>query len=68
VSIYKYYYVLAGIFVLGYYSYLSYDKKALARLHDAGIWKKEYELHFDKDSNEIKPVNEKALHILDSYD
>jgi hypothetical protein len=68
VSIYKYYYILAGIFVLGYYSYLSYDKNALARLHDAGIWRNEYELHFYKDSYESKPVNEKAMHILNTYD
>lgn len=65
---YRYYYLLTGLFVLSYYSYLSFDKDALARLHDAGIWKNEYRLHFYNDSYENLKVNDKAVHILNTYD
>jgi hypothetical protein len=67
-GIYKYYYVLTGVIILGYFSYLSFDRSALTRYHDNGIWKAEYELHFNGTTNEKRPINSKALHYLDAYD
>jgi hypothetical protein len=42
----KSWYVAAGVFALSYYSYTSFNKEALARNQDAGVWRKEYEFHF----------------------
>ncbi|HVK48348.1 MAG TPA: hypothetical protein VM488_10895 [Pseudobacter sp.] len=60
-------YVIAGIFSLGYYSWLSFDRKAMAERHDAGIWKKEYRSHFFKTGNAAAP-DQHAIYILDKYD
>jgi len=66
--LFRCYYIMAGVFVLAYYSYLSFDKRALAERHDAGRWRAEYELHFYGSSIRNKEINSKALHILNTYD
>jgi len=39
-------YIGMGIFALAYYTYTSFNREALARKQDAGLWRNEYEIHF----------------------
>jgi len=68
VSLYKLYYVLTGIFVMGYYTWLSYNKDAMAKLHDAGKWEREYRIHFFNEKSVDTTYDKKALYLLDKYD
>ncbi|MBC7850073.1 MAG: phospholipid carrier-dependent glycosyltransferase [Chitinophagaceae bacterium] len=67
-SIYKIAFVLTGIFSLGYYTYLSYNQSAFAVRHDAGKWKREYELHFSATETKDSTIDQKALYLLNKYD
>lgn len=63
-------YICLGAFVIGYYSYLTFNKSAFAERHDAGIWKNEYETYFfgrSIDNRNTKP-RPYILYILDTYD
>lgn len=67
---YKACYISTGLFVLGYYTYLSFNKEVFASRHDAGIWKAEYETHFYGRPGLGAPtsINKNALYILRMYD
>jgi hypothetical protein len=61
--------VLSGIFVLSYYTNLSFNHEALVNKHDAGKWKREYESHFGMKSDaDSATMNRKALYLLEKYD
>jgi hypothetical protein len=64
----KAYYAIIGFLVLGYYTALSYSKTGIAEKHDAGLWKKEYRIHFFNEKPAHSVYNKKALYILDKYD
>jgi len=66
----KYFYVLAGVFALSYYTYTSFNKKALAEKQDAGIWKDAYEIHFFGKTGEdsLPPKKQQALDLLNQID
>ncbi len=66
---YAMYYVVTGVFVLGYYTRISFDREYLMKRHDAGKWQHEYEVHFGRrKSTDAVELNKKALYILDKYD
>ncbi|AXY76785.1 hypothetical protein D3H65_23545 [Paraflavitalea soli] len=66
---YLLYYVATGIFVLGYYSRMSFDRPYLVKKHDAGKWQAEYEDHFGiKRVSDSSAVNKKAIYLLNKYD
>ncbi|WP_276479408.1 hypothetical protein [Paraflavitalea pollutisoli] len=61
-------YVLMGVFVMAYYSRLSYDRDFMKQRHDAGIWEKEYDYLFSgRAVDDGVTVNQKALYILRKY-
>ena len=68
--IYLVVYILVGIAAIGYYTYTSFNKKALSVKQDAGIWKKEYEIHFFGKplSDTAIAAREPILNILKKYD
>lgn len=61
-------YVLTGLFALGYYTWISFDKQAMARKHDAGLWRGEYEKHFFQTPIQDSLINPQAMYILEKYD
>ncbi|HRP55306.1 hypothetical protein [Agriterribacter sp.] len=66
----KFVYVFLGTFVIGYYSYLIFNRSEFAKKHDAGIWKNEYETYFlekpfDNRNTKTRPY---ILHVLYTYD
>ena len=65
---YKYYFIIAGICALGYYSWLSFDKHELARRQEEGIFRIEYEKHFFGKQAPDSVINKKAMYILEKYD
>lgn len=67
-SLYKLYYVLSGIFVLSYYTWLSYNKEAMIKRHDAGKWEREYRAHFFNEQPTDSTYDKRALYILEEYD
>jgi len=66
----KYSYILAGVFALSYYTYTSFNKKALAEKQDAGIWKSAYEIHFSGTNSKdtLRPKERGALQVLNRVD
>jgi hypothetical protein len=66
--LYAGFYLLSGVFVLGYYIDLSFDRQALVNKHDAGKWKQEYEYHFGINNKvDSATMNFKALYLLEKY-
>jgi hypothetical protein len=63
-------YTLIGITAIGYYTYTSFNNKALSVKQDAGIWKKEYETHFfgAPINDSATAVKEPIVRILKKYD
>ena len=62
------YYLLAGIFVMVYYSRLSLDKEFMMKRHDAGKWQTEYGYLFNgRPVSDSTAVDLKALYILRKY-
>lgn len=68
-------YAMAGVFAIGYYLHIAFDKKAFADKHDAGIWQKEYYWHFfgeniprKKQTYKDPVMYEKATYLLQKYD
>jgi len=62
------YYLLAGIFVLVYYTRLSLDKEFMMKRHDAGKWQTEYGYLFSgRPVSDSTQVDLKALYILRKY-
>jgi len=63
-------YVTFGIVAIGYYSYLTFNKKAFSERHDAGIWENEYKVHFWGSPlfDSSNAVREYPLRVLDKYD
>jgi hypothetical protein len=63
-------YIAAGIFAMSYYTYTSFNKRALATKQDAGDWQKEYETHFFgkpvKDS--VSTPNQLVVQLLKKID
>jgi len=64
----KFVYVFLGTFVIGYYSYLIFNKSEFAKKHDAGIWQNEYETYFFGKSDTNTKTRPYILHVLDTYD
>jgi hypothetical protein len=66
----KAFYISTGLFALGYYTFLSFNKEVFASRHDAGIWKAEYETHFygRLGAGDTTSINNSALYILEKYD
>jgi hypothetical protein len=67
---YKALYILVGIAAMGYYSYTSFNKKALAAKQDTGIWRNEYETHFFGAtlSDTATVVREPVVKLLQKHD
>lgn len=61
-------YVLTGLFALGYYTWISFDKQAMATKHDAGLWRAEYDKHFFQTPVNDSLINPQAMYILEKYD
>lgn len=61
-------YCFAGLIALTYYTFLSYNKKAMANRHDAGIWRIEYRAHFYDAPYESVDYDPRAIYILNKYD
>ncbi|HEU4633059.1 MAG TPA: hypothetical protein VFS22_03685 [Flavisolibacter sp.] len=68
VSLYKLYYVLTGIFVMSYYTWLSTHKEALVKRHDAGKWQREYRMHFFNETPADSTYDKRAFYLLEKYD
>jgi hypothetical protein len=64
---YKALYIASGLFALGYYSLLSFNKEVFASRHDAGIWKAEYETLFSGNSGNQFKADSPALYLLKRY-
>jgi hypothetical protein len=66
----KWFYLLAGIYALSYYSYTSWNKRIFAVKQSAGVLQNEYETHFFgrplQDSSHRN--NEEVLHFLKRID
>ena len=67
---YKVFYISTGLFVLGYYTFLSFNKDVFASRHDMGIWRAEYETLFygRSGAGDTTSINKNALYILRKYD
>ncbi|MBE7169531.1 MAG: hypothetical protein INR73_03025 [Williamsia sp.] len=67
---YRAVYILTGLFALGYYTFLSFNKDVFASKHDAGIWRAEYETLFYGRSSigDTTSMNDNAIYILRKYD
>ncbi|WP_130542355.1 hypothetical protein [Pseudobacter ginsenosidimutans] len=61
-------YFLTGIFSISYYSWLSFNREAMAEHHDAGLWKKQYRAHFFGEPFKRGMFEDDAIYILDKYD
>jgi hypothetical protein len=59
-------YLAAGLFALGYYTYTSFNHEQLAIRQDAGVWRKEYEAHFSaQPAGEHAPLDPVVMRVLD---
>jgi hypothetical protein len=67
-SLFKLYYMGAGLLMIGYTTYFLFDKRAMAEVRYSGKWKKEYLYHFYKDQPIDSLLDKKVVYILEKYD
>lgn len=67
-SFYFFTYFLTGLFSISYYSWLSFNRQAMAAHHDAGLWKNQYRAHFFGEPFKSGVFEDDAVYILEKYD
>ncbi len=67
-SAYAFYYLLAGLIALGFYTQLSFNKRELSQKQEEGQFRHEYEKHFFGINSPDSLIEQKAMYMLDKYD